>query len=582
MKQFFTFFVSVLLFSTVTFGQTAVKQAYLDEEGIVQVKEIITNETENYSKETFSQQAGFPVKFASNSTYKPFRGVAIADIDGLPGDEIIVSTNDSVYVVKGDGSVLWQAKLNGLAQYPPTVGDINNDGKPEIIVGNSYATQRGAIDIFDYEGNPLEGFPYVITRGPIMCAPTISDIDGDGYLDIIFGTRGHAASELDHLVRVLNYKGEDVAGFPAILGNTPAVTPSIADINNDEKPEIIISTTEGWYVFDNEGNILDNYPVLFPEQEYRFSYQSPVVVDFDGEGNYNIVGGTHGNTPIFYAIDALSGEFRDGWPFYVPDESWTYCPPTVVYLEDEEDYAFFIGRPLGDEVPAPMLWKFDKDGNVADNFPIVKTGGLEGFISVADINNDGKYEIIFGSNQVDAETYDGFIYAYNMDGTPVDGYPIRPHGFTFMNGANFGDIMGDGNLYLVALSYEQTFSPDDKTILNVYPLNVPMNDKTVLFGSYKGSNSRAGFVNPVGPIGIKNEQSHNARIYPNPAKEYFYIDCENMKTVNVYNSVGQLVEKRSVNDNTHQIYTQNYTPGLYVIEIIKTDNYSEKVKVVIQ
>ena len=516
MKQFFVFLLTIISISTLSFSQTVVNQAYLNEDGIVQVREFITNESFSNSKQSLSQLTGFPVNFASNTTYKNFRGVTLANIDGIPGDEIIVSTNDSVYVVKGNGTILWQAKLNGLAQWPPTVGDINNDGQPEIIVASSYATQRGAIDVFDYQGNSLSGFPLVITRGPISCAPALYDIDGDDYLDIVFGTRGYAAEQLDPMTRVINYLGAAVQGFPVSLGAVPAVTPSIADINHDGKPEIITASTEGWYIFDNQGNILDNYPVLDPDQlHYRFSYQSPLIVDLESNGEYSIVGTTHGTTPVHYVLNALSGEFRDGWPKYIPDQSWTYNPPTAVYLESENDYSIFASRPLGDGDAEPMFWKYDKDGNIAPNFPIIKNDGLEGFISVADINNDGEYEILFGSNHAD-NNFDGYIYAYKMDGTQItDGFPLRPHGLTFMNGANLGDVVGDGKLYLVALSYEQTFSPSDKTILNVYPLNVDLEENTVLFGTYKGNNHRDGYVptrsllcNP--PLNLQAEQSEEA------------------------------------------------------------------------
>ncbi|MDR2085351.1 MAG: T9SS type A sorting domain-containing protein [Bacteroidales bacterium] len=666
MKHFFIFLAAVLFISTLTFGQDVVKQAYLDENGVVQVKEVITNETISTNKQEKSQVNGFPVYFGSNTTYKNFRGVTLANLDGQPGDEIIISTNDSVYVVKGNGSILWQAKLNGLAQWPPTVGDINNDGKLEVIVASSYATQRGAIDVFDNEGNALAGFPYVITRGPVSCAPTLGDIDGDGYLDIIFGTRGSAAIELDPMTRVINYLAEDVAGFPVSLGATPAVTPSVADINHDGKLEIITASVEGWYIFDNEGNILENYPILDPDQDFRFSYQSPLVADLDSNGDYDIVGATHGNTPVHYVLNALSGEFRTGWPKYIPDQTWTYSAPTVVYLEDENDYAIFASRPLTGDESGPMLWKYDKNGNIAPGFPISKVGGLEGFISIADINDDGDYEILFGSNIVDSN-YDGYIHAYNMDGTPVtENFPLRPHGFTFMNGVNLGDVVGDGKLYLIALSYENTFSADDKTLVNVYPLDVDLNENTILYQGYKGNNYRNGYVPTLSllcdaPVNLQAEQiqdelqivltwehtllpqfrtfnvyrddeliaeniselsytdinanigeniyavttnyidcesdaatidltllgisnyENNVQVYPNPAKEFINVKCNNMKSIIIYNNIGQIVEKIDVSgSNEYKVNIQNYSSGFYFIDIMQNNNVTSKVKVVIQ
>ncbi len=56
-----------------------------------------------------------------------------------------------------------------------------------------------------------------------------------------------------------------------------------------------------------------------------------------------------------------------------------------------------MSRPTGEEV-APMLYGFDSEGSSLENFPIVKSGGLEGFTSVADIDGDGQHELLFGSN----------------------------------------------------------------------------------------------------------------------------------------------------------------------------------------
>ena len=87
----------------------------------------------------------------------------------------------------------------------------------------------------------------------------------------------------------------------------------------------------------------------------------------------------------------------------------------------------------------------------------------------------------------------GYIRAWEMDGTEVtEGFPLRPQGLSYMNGANFGDIDGDGNLEIVTLTYVQNFSPDDPVYVTAYALNQPV--ENLVFGTYKGGNDRMGWI----------------------------------------------------------------------------------------
>ena len=61
-----------------------------------------------------------------------------------------------------------------------------------------------------------------------------------------------------------------------------------------------------------------------------------------------------------------------------------------------------------------------------------------------------------------------------------------------MNGANFGDIDGDGMLEIVTLTYVQNFSPDDPVYVTAYALYQPV--ENLVYGTYKGSNDRMGWI----------------------------------------------------------------------------------------
>jgi hypothetical protein len=178
-----------------------------------------------------------------------------------------------------------------------------------------------------------------------------------------------------------------------------------------------------------------------------------------------------------------NGDYLDGWP--KPVSSWTYSAPTAVKNGDE--YAIVMG--VSGE--GNVFYQYDAEGNVAPGFPLNLSSGIEGFISVADIDGDGENEIITDFNLMDGEQ--GYIRAWEMDGTEVtEGFPLRPQGLSYMNGANLGDINGDGMMEIVTLTYVQNFSPDDPVYVTAYALNQPV--ENLVFGTYKGSNDRMGWI----------------------------------------------------------------------------------------
>lgn len=464
--------------SFVLVAQQPITRAFIDEDGIIKTESVLT-QLPPASRDGLTPMPGFPLSFSSNTTYKPMRGLALADLNNDGADEIILCHNEEINVIDGQGNVLWtQPLVGGMAQYPAAVGDINKDGILEIVSLTAYGNARGGINVFDASGNVL--MATVTNNNPLICAPVLADLNNDSNLEIIFCGRGKASASISAGIHAWNLQGEEIEGFPFELPSTPAFTPTLADIDGDGFLEMFVSTTTALYCVNHTGEEIYR---VDSEEAYKYSYQSPLVVDFEGDGNWSIVGACHGDNPNHYVRDAHTGEYRTGWP--KPVSYWTYSAPTVVKNGDE--YAIFMG--VSGE--GNVFYQYDMNGNIAPGFPLNLTSGVEGFISVADIDGDGENEIITDFNLMDGEQ--GYIRAWEMDGTEVtEGFPLRPQGLSYMNGANFGDIDGDGNLEIVTLTYVQNFSPDDPVYVTAYALNQP--DKNLVFGTYKGSNDRMGWI----------------------------------------------------------------------------------------
>jgi hypothetical protein len=313
-----------------------------------------------------------------------------------------------------------------------------------------------------------------------------------------------------------------------------------------------------------------------PTQSY--SYQSPALADLNGDGHCEIIGATHGDAPNYYVIKD-DASFFTGWPIAVPDSSWTYSTPSVVKIDGE--WKIFMSRPIGSDAD-DMLYGRDINGNMLPGFPIIKPGGLEGFISVADINNDGVFELVFGSNLLDS-TDRGFIHAYRIDnGTQLAGFPIRPRGWTFMNGINIGDINGDDKMDLVALSYTNSFgATTDSVYINVYETNSSYAPEKVLWGTYKGNNSRTGYVGDNNS-GVQHFASENnmLNIFPNPSNKSITLEWNNPEkgkiSIKIFDLTGRYLINKEIGEAlsgkcSFDINIDKLVNGYYIIKVFSED-----------
>ncbi|PHN03940.1 T9SS type A sorting domain-containing protein [Flavilitoribacter nigricans] len=522
MRKFSVFFLA--LFFTFTLSAQW-QRAFLAADGQIGVRPVPApvEAGARSDEDGFAQISGFPQGVPANPVFKNLRNLTLADLDDDGAEEILIGIDDEFYVFKND-QLLWQRHLEGIAVYPPSVADVDDDGSPEIvqITGGTGST---AAYMFEADGSDAPNWPLDFNDNWLLTSPTLVDVDGDRIMEIIILERIAPNGNI-HLLRV---DGTSYSpNWPVAVEATPAVTPSAGDVDDDGAMEIVMNTTEARYVLNLDGQFEDGFPVVTHPRQ-RYSYQSPILADLDDDGDLEIIGATHSdnqiNLPEFYVMQHDGSDYP-GWPMPVPGQAWTFNTPTVAEIDGS--YRIFMSRPI-DSNEADMLYCWDKDGNLFPGFPIVKPGGLEGIISLADVDGDGEQEIVFGTNLIDPDGM-GRIHAYELDGTgEVAGFPIHTYGWTFLNGAAFGDVDGNDTLDLVALSYTQTFNQGiDSTFINVYNLGVPYTESSVLWGTYKGSNTRQGLVGEAIVLAapVLEVEALNLQLFPNPTSAFSRLSLE--------------------------------------------------------
>lgn len=248
----------------------------------------------------------------------------IADIDGDGINELVVSVSyyydpekyenphyksqldDGVqvenYVAGGisvfnlaTGEIKWQTHLDlttdktdfkGLVYGSPTVVDLNNDGKLEIIIG----TALGFLYVLDYQGVPLTGnYPLVLES--IFTQIVTEDLDSDGRLElIVIDTKGN--------VVCFNSDGDEIWS-QQVTGKTE-FPPSIGDLDGDGILDVVMSTfTTGIFAWNGKtGKPLQGYPLKFEP-----SIISPLLLLETNDNNGGLTIFVHANDGILYSIN---------------------------------------------------------------------------------------------------------------------------------------------------------------------------------------------------------------------------------------------------------------------------------------
>jgi hypothetical protein len=198
-------------------------------------------------------------------------------------------------------------------------------------------------------------------------------------------------------MRVLDAKGSAVRGWPQPIHGWPDATAAYAG-------GILAVTTlspgdpsEGWaYAWHRDGTLLPGFPVELPKD----SDSSPALADLDQDGHLWIV---FGDDEGFLHVLDLNGQERTGFPV----------------------------RTLGPKT-GPTPTPHPPGGNVYS---------IEASPAVADIDGDGRFEIVVGS-------WDGRMYVWDDTGQLLPGWPVEV-GDQIISSAALVDLDGDQQLDIV-------------------------------------------------------------------------------------------------------------------------------------
>ncbi len=360
-----------------------------------------------------------------------YRSVAVESAYLNADNNLDIVTGDSantISVMLGNGDGTFQTQVNyagcpiGVAT-KILLADVNRDGNTDVILGCSNATSGGVVILLG-NGDGTFQAPTAYSTGDVFSI-ALGDFNNDGILDIA------VSNQSQQNITILLGKGDGT-----FSSGTTIATPNLAhgivasDFNGDGKMDI------AYAVLESTSNLSDLYVALGNGDG---TFGTPKMVA-SGIGEFLTAGDTNADN----ITDIVSATITN--PGGAPNK---------------------IG---------PSMYVLLGKGNGTFQSPVTYTADYPSDPHLADVNGDGKPDIIAGGST------GALVFYGNGDGTfqpyvepPIGGFPLT-------YAVNAGDYNNDGNADLVGTDadapmaavslsqVDQTSSASALTNVAVFPL----------------------------------------------------------------------------------------------------------------
>jgi hypothetical protein len=210
----------------------------------------------------------------------------------------------------------------------PRIADLDEDGQSEILVSADITTNidagtstGGIFHVVSADGSqktagfdqPVGNPTYTTLRGKteeqtLWSSPVTGDLDGDGHLEIVYGTGNFFHDDRGSYIKVWNHDGSLNLQLGTV-GRTFA-TPLITDLDGDGDQEIIATTLEGYiFAWDHTGNqLFATATTSIGASTAQPIFSTPLSVDLTGDGKKEIIYSQGAQTIV---VDYLGNQLTD-------------------------------------------------------------------------------------------------------------------------------------------------------------------------------------------------------------------------------------------------------------------------------
>lgn len=276
---------------------------------------------------------GFPAPLPGGNQIDRQSPVIAEIVPASSGKEVASATaQGALAVYSSGGALLWQAIIppslcanpsgGARVQSAPSVGDIDGDGNPDIVVG--YGTLEKAdgcpagVAAFDGRNGAVK-WKFAVTAASsdlaqgVFTAPALADVDGSGKMKVAFGA-------FNRKFYLLDFNGSQIWRYDA--ADTIWSSPAFADIDGDKRLDVIFGSdvganaritpptigggfiyafktlpvaglSNGTIPFSSDPAKLKQYGLIWRTANYdQAIFSSPAIADLDNNGSLEVVSGS--------------------------------------------------------------------------------------------------------------------------------------------------------------------------------------------------------------------------------------------------------------------------------------------------
>tara|TARA_Y100001970_G_scaffold249759_1_gene320708 strand:- start:4242 stop:7601 length:3360 start_codon:yes stop_codon:yes gene_type:complete len=365
----------------------------------------------------------------------------------------------------------------------PLVLDLDNDGMKEIV----FADYNGDVRIIK-DGVEINNgiFPYE-TGNQVWGAISSADMDLDGIVDFVVTSK----SKYIYIFDINGLKSSYNANR-YLIG-----TPVIGNLDSDPELEVVVGGYSGstssnpLFVINADGSDVDGFPYIVGEKVKA----GVAVFDMDDNGIDDIVFGTDSDN-IYVLLD--DGTIAYNFPIDLGDKIQsepaiydtgsekiilTGCKNNNFYAINYNDGSLRFTIPTGDDIfTSPSfndnniyfgsddgnVYAVDINGNLLDGYPLSVSSAIVGSIVFYDITNDGFFDMVFGTSS-------GEVFAYDSNLSLLNHFPIN-YQFPLSSSTQIVDIDSDDDMEIIAgtsgdlivIDYKNVISDEDEPAWSLF------------------------------------------------------------------------------------------------------------------